>query len=101
MVQDYDARGPAGDEDDDDDDFYTDRLELAIDDTGLGLNLEDPEVNDPPVVIVDNHAHIYICGDGLEDDWAEDTEIDENAENMNAGTEQIIPRPMRGRRVNY
>lgn len=96
MVQDYDARGLAGDEDDDDDDFYTDLLESAIDDTGLGLNLEDPEVDDPPVVNVDSHAHIDVCGDGLEDDWVEDTKTDENAKNTNADTEQIIPRPVRG-----
>lgn len=87
MVQDYDAKGSVDEEEDDD--FYTDFLGAAIDDT--------------PMVDVDSHVHIDVSGDGLEDDRAEDIETNEN---LGTGPENLefeleVPRPVRGRRVNY
>ncbi|KAF7120481.1 hypothetical protein RHSIM_Rhsim13G0147800 [Rhododendron simsii] len=54
----------------------------------------------PLVVDVDNHIHVDVSGGGPEDDRVEDIETDENVE-TSAGAEQVIPRPVRGHRVNY
>lgn len=96
MVQDYDAKGSVDDEDDDDE-----LLESAIDDTGLSLDLENPEEEYPLGVDADNHIHVDVGGDGLEDDRAKDTKIDENAETTGASTEERVPQPIRGRMTNY